>query len=67
MPTQLLNSDEARERCGYQNRISFMAAVRNYGIPHIRFNARRIMFDPDALDEWMRARTIGSTKRKGSR
>jgi excisionase family DNA binding protein len=59
---ELLSSDEAATLCGYSHRNSFMRAVRNHAIPHIRFNARRIRFDREQLAEWMKRRTVGGAR-----
>jgi hypothetical protein len=38
---------------GYQNRSAFWDFVRRDGVPHIRFNPRRIMFEEAALTDWL--------------
>lgn len=39
---------------GYRNRSSFWEFVKRDGVPHIRFNLRRIMFEEQALMDWIR-------------
>jgi hypothetical protein len=38
---------------GYQSRPAFWCFVHSKGVPNIRLNARRIMFDPVALNHWL--------------
>lgn len=42
---------------GYTSRSAFWEFVRRSGIPHIRFNARKIMFDEVALKDWLDRRS----------
>ena len=44
---------------GYSDAASFWSAVRKGGILHVRINARRIMFDEQAVNAWLDARTVG--------
>jgi hypothetical protein len=37
------------ELLGYQDRASFWDFVRRSGVPHVRLNARRILFEEQAL------------------
>ena len=46
---------------GYTNRSSFWDFVKRCGVPHIRLNSRRIMFDERALADWLNRRTVGKT------
>jgi len=55
----VITSEKAAKLLGYTNTTSFLRAVRNNGIPYIRFSGRRIMFDPEALRKWLDSRTIG--------
>ena len=50
---KLLKSDVVMELFGYQNRSAFWDFVKRDGVPHIRFNARRIMFEEQALNDWL--------------
>jgi predicted DNA-binding transcriptional regulator AlpA len=56
---RLLNTKQAANFCGYKSTVSFLRAVRNYGFPCIRLNARRVMFDRVQLGEWLQRRTGG--------
>ena len=38
---------------GYQNRAAFWAFIRQAGVPYVRLNARRIMFEEQALADWL--------------
>ncbi|MEX0290150.1 MAG: helix-turn-helix domain-containing protein [Flavobacteriaceae bacterium] len=60
--SDLITPNEAAEMLGYTNKVAFLRAARNYGIPHIRFNQRRIMFSKEALNRWLQDRTIGGNK-----
>jgi hypothetical protein len=42
---------------GYENRAAFWDFVRRDAVPHIRFNPRRIMFEQEALDDWLTRRS----------
>jgi hypothetical protein len=56
---ELLSSGAVMARFGYKSRSSFWAFVTAKGVPHIKFNGRKIMFDPAALAEWEAKRTVG--------
>jgi hypothetical protein len=49
---------------GYTNRSSFWEFVTTKGVPHIRLTARRIMFDPVALNHWLAKRDSSPTPRQ---
>ena len=55
----LLTSAQVMERFGYRSRVKFWLFVRAKCVPHIRFNARKIMFAPAALAAWEAKRTVG--------
>ena len=55
----LLQAPDVMKRFGYTNRAAFFQFVHANGVPHIRFNARRIMFDPAAIDAWLDKRRVG--------
>lgn len=57
LPGQLLTSAVVRARWGYKDRASFWSFVRSAGVPHIRLNARRIMFDENQLADWLAKRS----------
>lgn len=54
---KLLKSDVVMAFFGYQNRSAFWDFVRRDGVPHIRFNPRRIMFEEQALNDWLARRS----------
>lgn len=56
---RFLKSETVRNMLGYSDAASFWSAVRKGGIPHVRINARRIMFDEQAVNAWLDARTVG--------
>ena len=48
-----LKSSVVMEALGYTNRAAFWEFVRSAGVPHIRLNARRIIFDETAIMDWI--------------
>jgi hypothetical protein len=51
----------------YGDRDAFMRFVKKSGMPRIRINRRRVMFDPIAVQAWVDRRSIGvsmTTKNK---
>lgn len=42
---------------GYTNRSSFHQWVRNAGVPCVRLNARKLVFDEAALNAWIESRS----------
>ena len=56
---RLLQSHEVKALLGYTDTGAFWAAVRAAGIPHIRINARRIVFEEATLKGWLTSRTVG--------
>lgn len=55
---RFLKSGVVMELLGYQNRASFWDFVRRSGVPHVRLNARRILFEEQALLDWIRRRSV---------
>lgn len=55
----LLTTRQAMAYFGYSKSDAFLEFVRKSGVPRIRINARRIMFDPVAVQAWIDRRTIG--------
>jgi hypothetical protein len=53
----LLKSTEVMKFFGYTNSTSFWQFVRSSGVPHVRLNARRLMFEPQALNDWVKHRS----------
>jgi predicted DNA-binding transcriptional regulator AlpA len=60
---RLLQSSEVKKLFGYTNTSSFWAAVRKAGIPHIRINPRRIVFEEAAVRAWIESKTVGRRAR----
>lgn len=52
-----LKSSAVMAMFGYRNRAAFWDFVRRDGVPHIRFNPRRIMFEEQALSDWLSRRS----------
>ena len=55
----LLKSAVVMRKFAYKDRSAFWDFVYREGVPHIRFNARRIMFDEGALNDWLHRRSSG--------
>lgn len=57
----LLTPKEVRRLLNYKGSCSssFWAFVRSAGMPFIRLNARRYLFDPAAVEAWLRKRAVG--------
>ena len=58
----LLDPDEVMPVFGYSNRVSFLRFVKESGVPHIRLNERRIMFDAESINRWIRSREVGGAQ-----
>lgn len=58
----LKNTSWAQARIGYRNRTMFLAAMRRDGIPYIQINSRVFRFDPNAIDAWLKSRTVGGVR-----
>lgn len=58
--SKLVKSSAVMDALGYTNRAAFWDFVKRSGVPHIRLNARRIMFDEHALSEWLTRRSSAS-------
>jgi predicted DNA-binding transcriptional regulator AlpA len=56
-----LKSSLVMAKLGYSNRSSFWEFVRRGGVPHIRLNSRRIMFEEQALADWLNRRSSHPT------
>ena len=56
----LLTSTQVMGILGYRNRPGFFQFCRAHGVPHIRLNARRIMFDANVLNAWLASRSTAS-------
>lgn len=58
-PCGLWPAKKVMAALGYRNRDAFWSFVKKSGLPRIRLNARRIVFDPRAVDAWLQRRAIG--------
>lgn len=52
-----LKSSQVMQTLGYRNRAAFWDFVRRSGVPHIRLNARRIIFEEAALSDRLERRS----------
>jgi hypothetical protein len=55
---RFLKSGVVMDLLGYQDRASFWDFVRRSGVPHVRLNARRILFEEQALIDWIRRKSV---------
>lgn len=55
-------SDQVMTMLGYSDRSSFWQAVRQSGIPYVRVNARRCIFDREQLMAWIQRRSVGAVE-----
>lgn len=58
----LLTATQVMARYGYKARSSFWQFVHDKGVPHVRLNARKILFAPAALEAWEAKRTVGRVR-----
>jgi len=61
-----LKSDQVMAMLGYSDRSSFWQAVRRSGIPYVRVNARRCIFDHAQLMAWIQRRSVGAVELKAA-
>ncbi len=61
---KFLKSSVVMEALGYTNRAAFWDFVRSAGVPHIRLNARRIIFEEAALADWIERRSSAAAPRR---
>lgn len=59
MDRRFLKGSDVMAALGYTNRAAFWEFVRAEGVPHIRLNARRIIFEEAALADWLQRRSSG--------
>ncbi len=57
MGRKFLKGADVMAALGYTNRAAFWEFVRAEGVPHIRLNARRIIFEEAALTDWLQRRS----------
>jgi predicted DNA-binding transcriptional regulator AlpA len=63
---RFLKPTEVMQALGYSDRTSFWQFVARNGVPHIRLNQRRILFERDALEAWLASRTVGGNARRSA-
>ncbi len=54
---ELLNAREVMKMLGYQTRAGFWTFVHRHGVPHVRLNARKVLFSRVALEDWLAHRS----------
>jgi predicted DNA-binding transcriptional regulator AlpA len=58
-PTALLTSGQLMARLGYSSACAFWNFVHGSGLPFIRLSARKIVFEPAAVENWLRRHSVG--------
>lgn len=58
----MLTANDVMPRFGYKSRRGFWEFVKREGVPHVRFNARVIKFEPGPLEDWLEKRRSVKTK-----
>jgi excisionase family DNA binding protein len=53
---------EAAALLRYDDTKAFLDAVHRDGIPHLRANARKLLFPATAFHAWLDRRTVGNTR-----
>ena len=51
---------------GYTDRSAAWQAVKRAGIPFVRINARRCLFEESAVRAWLDAQTVGSVPQESA-
>ena len=59
----LLTSKEVMDYFKYTDVTGFWEFVKREGVPHIRIAQRKILFNQDALEQWVKRRSIGNHDR----
>ncbi len=59
---RFLSSREVMPLLGYRDLSGFWDAVKAAGIPFIRINSRRCVFEESSLRAWLDRRTVGGVK-----
>lgn len=60
----LLKPEKVMRLLGYADRAAFWVAVKAAGIPFIRINPRRCLFDEATVQAWLRSRTVHKRARR---
>jgi predicted DNA-binding transcriptional regulator AlpA len=56
---RFLKSDDVMRMLGYSDRSAFWCFAKASGLPHIKLNLRRCLFEESAVREWLNEKTIG--------
>ena len=63
---RFLTAQDVMPLLGYTDVPGFWQAVRNFGIPFVRINRRKCLFEESALRAWIDSRTVGSVPRNAA-
>ena len=61
--SKLLSTKQVMAYFGYSDPKGFGEFVKREAVPRIVVTARKIMFDPVAIADWVKSRSVGQTKR----
>ena len=56
---RFLSANQLRPAMGYSDRAAFWSAVRAAGVPFIKINQRKILFEERAVAAWLDSRRVG--------
>ena len=59
---RFLKTEAVMRLFGYSDRAAFLVAVHSAGIPYVRINARRFLFEESAINAWLESRTVGGVR-----
>lgn len=62
---RFLSASEVMPMLGYSDRSAFWQACKSAGIPFIRINARRCVFEESSVRSWLDSRTVGRVSPRG--
>jgi predicted DNA-binding transcriptional regulator AlpA len=58
---RFLKSEQVMQTLGYTDRSAFWQAIKAAGIPFVRINSRRCIFEESAVRAWLDSRTVGKS------
>lgn len=57
--TRFLTANQLMPILGYTDRGAFWSGVRAAGLPFVKFNERKILFEEKAVQAWLNSRRVG--------
>ncbi len=62
-----MTTEQAMAYLGYTEKTGFLKAVKRYGVPRIKINKRRVVFQRASLEAWRADRTIRPARGRSHR